>query len=152
MKKIGIVGAGVAGLAASVRMASRGYQVEVFEANAYPGGKLSQFELDGFRFDAGPSLFTMPQYVLDVFQAAGIDPAGRFEYDRLDTVCNYFWEDGTRLSAFADEEAFAAEVEDKLGVPAQKIKQVLADSERKYKLTVNLSNSLMELIRKETDL
>lgn len=135
MKKIGIVGAGVAGLAASVRMASRGYQVEVFEANAYPGGKLSQFELDGFRFDAGPSLFTMPQYVLDVFQAAGIDPAGRFEYDRLDTVCNYFWEDGTRLSAFADEEAFAAEVEDKLGVPAQKIKQVLADSERKYKLT-----------------
>jgi len=133
--KIGIIGAGVAGLAAAVRMASRGYQVEVFEANSYPGGKLSQFELEGYRFDAGPSLFTMPQYVLDVFEAAGIDPKGRFEFDRLETVCHYFWEDGTRISAFADEEAFAQEVEDKLQVPAERIRKVMADSERKYKLT-----------------
>lgn len=133
--KIGIIGAGVAGLAAAVRMASRGYEVDVFEANSYPGGKLSQFELEGYRFDAGPSLFTMPQYVLDVFKAAGVDPKGRFEFDRLETVCNYFWEDGTRLSAFADEEAFAQEVEDKLQVPAERIRKVMADSERKYKLT-----------------
>lgn len=133
--KIGIIGAGVAGLAAAIRMASRGYQVEVFEANSYPGGKLSQFELEGYRFDAGPSLFTMPQYVLDVFEAAGVDPKGRFEFDRLETVCNYFWEDGTRLSAFADEEAFAQEVEDKLQVPAERIRKVMADSERKYKMT-----------------
>lgn len=133
--KIGIIGAGVAGLAAAVRMASRGYQVEVFEANSYPGGKLSQFELEGYRFDAGPSLFTMPQYVLDVFEAAGIDPKGRFEFDRLETVCHYFWEDGTRISAFADEEAFAQEVEDKLQVPAERIRKVMADSERKYKMT-----------------
>lgn len=133
--KIGIIGAGVAGLAAAVRMASRGYQVDVFEANSYPGGKLSQFELEGYRFDAGPSLFTMPQYVLDVFKAAGVDPKGRFEFDRLETVCNYFWEDGTRLSAFADEEAFAQEVEEKLEVPAERIRKVMADSERKYKLT-----------------
>lgn len=133
--KIGIIGAGVAGLAAAVRMASRGYEVDVFEANSYPGGKLSQFELEGYRFDAGPSLFTMPQYVLDVFKAAGVDPKGRFEFDRLETVCNYFWEDGTRLSAFADEEAFAQEVEDKLQVPAERIRKVMADSERKYKMT-----------------
>lgn len=133
--KIGIIGAGVAGLAAAVRMASRGYEVDIFEANSYPGGKLSQFELEGYRFDAGPSLFTMPQYVLDVFKAAGVDPKGRFEFDRLETVCNYFWEDGTRLSAFADEEAFAQEVEDKLQVPAERIRKVMADSERKYKLT-----------------
>lgn len=133
--KIGIIGAGVAGLAAAIRMASRGYQVDVFEANSYPGGKLSQFELEGYRFDAGPSLFTMPQYVLDVFEAAGVDPEGRFEFDRLETVCNYFWEDGTRLSAYADEEAFAQEVEDKLQVPAERIRKVMADSERKYKMT-----------------
>lgn len=133
--KIGIIGAGVAGLAAAVRMASRSYEVDVFEANSYPGGKLSQFELEGYRFDAGPSLFTMPQYVLDVFETAGVDPKGRFEFDRLETVCNYFWEDGTRLSAYADEEAFAQEVEDKLQVPAERIREVMADSERKYKLT-----------------
>ncbi|MEZ5038558.1 MAG: 1-hydroxycarotenoid 3,4-desaturase CrtD [Saprospiraceae bacterium] len=133
--KIGIIGAGVAGLAAAIRMASRGYEVSVFEANAYPGGKLSQFELAGYRFDAGPSLFTMPQYVLDLFKVAGIDPKGRFEYKRLATVCQYFWEDGTRLSAFADEKAFAQEVEEKLGVAATRIEKVLADSERKYRYT-----------------
>jgi phytoene dehydrogenase-like protein len=65
----------------------------------YPGGKLSAFELDGYRFDAGPSLFTMPQYVDTLFQLAGEDPKDYFQYQRLDTVCRYFWEDGTRLSA-----------------------------------------------------
>ncbi|MCB0684132.1 MAG: NAD(P)-binding protein, partial [Saprospiraceae bacterium] len=57
--KIGIIGAGIAGLAAAVRMAAHGYEVDVFEANPYPGGKLSEFRLGGYRFDAGPSLFTM---------------------------------------------------------------------------------------------
>ena len=61
--KVGIIGAGIAGLAASIRMANRGYHVEVFEANTYPGGKLSEINLVGFRFDAGPSLFTMPQLI-----------------------------------------------------------------------------------------
>ena len=119
--RIGIIGAGIAGLASAVRMAVRGHEVEVFEANDYPGGKLSQFDLQGYRFDAGPSLFTMPQYVDDLFRLAGEDPLEHFQYDRLDTVCHYFWEDGTRLNAYADPTAFGNEVEDKLGVPAERV-------------------------------
>ncbi|MEQ8703134.1 MAG: 1-hydroxycarotenoid 3,4-desaturase CrtD [Phaeodactylibacter sp.] len=145
--RIGIIGAGIAGLASAVRMAVRGHEVEVFEANDYPGGKLSQFDLDGYRFDAGPSLFTMPQYVDDLFRLAGEDPEAHFQYERLDTVCHYFWEDGTRLNAHADPEAFGKEVEEKLGVPAERIHAALSDSAYKYELTgrVFLEKSLHRL-------
>lgn len=146
-QRIGIVGAGIAGLATAVRLARRGHEVEVFEANSYPGGKLSQFELDGYRFDAGPSLFTMPQYVDDLFRLAGEEPGERFEYQRLPVVCHYFWEDGTRLNAHGDKAAFGKEVEETLGVPAQHIQQALDDSARKYELTgrIFLEKSLHKL-------
>ncbi len=132
---IGIIGAGIAGLAASVRLARRGHRVTVFEANDYPGGKLSAFVQDGYRFDAGPSLFTMPQYVDELFELAGETPAEHFRYQRLPVVCHYFWEDGTRLLARAEPEAFAREVEEQLGVPARKTLDFLAASAKKYELT-----------------
>ena len=53
MKKIAIIGSGVAGLASGVRLALKGYRVHIFEQNKYPGGKLSSFKLKGYRFDAG---------------------------------------------------------------------------------------------------
>lgn len=133
--KTGIIGAGIAGLAAAVRMAVKGQEVQVFEANAYPGGKLSAFELGDYRFDAGPSLFTMPQYVDELFQLAGKDPSDYFNYERLPVVCNYFWEDGTRLSAYADTADFAREAADKLGVSIQSVQNQLKDSARKYEVT-----------------
>ena len=58
-----VIGAGIAGIAASIRLQLKGYQVTCLENNAYPGGKLFEIKKEGFRFDAGPSLFTMPQYV-----------------------------------------------------------------------------------------
>lgn len=145
--KTAIVGAGIAGLAAAVRLAARGDEVEVFEANAYPGGKLSEFEQDGYRFDAGPSLFTMPQYVEALFEAAEEDPSAHFSYERLPVVCRYFWEDGTDLTAYADPQAFAQEVEDKLGVPAQTLLGILADSRHKYEVSgrIFLEKSLHRL-------
>lgn len=145
--RIGIIGAGIAGLAVAVRMANRGYDVEVFEANDYPGGKLSEFNLNGYRFDAGPSLFTMPQYVDELFQQAGLAPHVHFQYKRLPIICQYFWEDGTRLTAYADKAAFAEEVQQKLGVPPERITKILADSQRKYQLTgrIFLEKSLHRL-------
>lgn len=133
--KVGIIGAGIAGLAAAVRMACQGHEVDVFEANSYPGGKLSAFELGKYRFDAGPSLFTMPQYVDELFELAGENPRAHFDYLQLDTVCHYFWEDGTRLNAYADPSAFANETEQVLQVPKERLLAILKESERKYQLT-----------------
>lgn len=133
--KTGIIGAGIAGLASAVRMAAAGHEVEVFEANSYPGGKLSEFVQDGYRFDAGPSLFTMPQYVESLFEIAGEEPANHFRYKRLPVLCNYFWEDGTRLGASGDIHSFAQEIELKLGVPSVQIVHALEDSKHKYELS-----------------
>ena len=130
--EIGIVGAGIAGLAASIRAAVAGHKVTVFEVNSYPGGKLTAFEKQGYRFDAGPSLFTMPQYVDDLFILAGENPADHFKYIRLDPVCNYFWEDGTNLSAHADKKKFSTEAAKKLNVPADYVLSSLQDSADKY--------------------
>lgn len=130
--KVGIIGAGVAGLAAAIRMACRGHEVVVWERNAYPGGKLSEFRLGPYRFDAGPSLFTMPSYLEDLFVLAGEPIEKYFSYEKLEVICNYFWEDGTQLSAYADAEKFANELHKNLGVDRSVVSKILADSQKKY--------------------
>jgi phytoene dehydrogenase-like protein len=67
MKNVIVIGSGIAGLAVSIRLALKGYNVQVFEQNSYPGGKLSSFSIKDYRFDAGPSLFTMPHLVTELF-------------------------------------------------------------------------------------
>ncbi len=114
--KVIIIGSGIAGLASAVRLACAGYQVTVFEANAYPGGKLSEIYSDGFRFDAGPSLFTLPQQVDELFTLAGKVPNEHFSYIQLNNACNYFFEDGTRFSAYHERRKMAEELSIKLGV------------------------------------
>jgi phytoene desaturase len=137
MKAI-VIGAGVAGLASAARLAALGYEVEVMENNAYPGGKLSEFSLGAYRFDAGPSLFTMPEILEETFAFAGQRLEDFFEYERLDTITHYFYEDGTRLTATADPRIFAAEIEQKLGVKADKILHFLDKSRQKYDLTAEI--------------
>ncbi|GAB3249054.1 phytoene desaturase family protein [Larkinella harenae] len=137
-KTAAVVGAGIAGIAAAIRLSLKGYRVDIYEANAYPGGKLSGFTQDGFRFDAGPSLFTMPHLVDELFQLAGRNPKDYFDYSRLDETCQYFWDDGTHLTAWADREAFAHEVETQLGEPASTLLTHLADSATKYSITEKL--------------
>lgn len=136
--KIAIIGAGIAGLASAVRLAAAGHEVEVFEANSYPGGKLSAFDQDGYRFDAGPSLFTMPAYVKELFDVAGEPMEGKFSYSQVDVACSYFWNDKTDLIAYGNAPLFAAEAERKLGVPAARILDYLALSEKKYRLAGHL--------------
>jgi phytoene desaturase len=134
-KKALIIGAGIAGIATAIRLAIKGYDVEVFEANNYPGGKLSEFEKDGFRFDAGPSLFTMPLYVDELFKLAGKNPADYFQYQKLDVLCKYFYTDGTKLTAYADADKFAAEVSKATGEPSSAIQKYTVNSSRIYNIT-----------------
>ncbi len=91
-----IIGAGIGGIATSIRLAKKGYQVDVYEQNSYPGGKLSAFEHDGFRFDAGPSLFTLPELVDDLVALQNEGSNFEFPYKKLDESCRYFWEDGKK--------------------------------------------------------
>ena len=133
---VAVVGAGVAGLAAAARLAVAGHPVTVFEGSGSFGGKMHQFELPGgYRFDAGPSLFTLPQLVDDIFRLAHRTPSDYFRYERLDPITQYFFADGTRLTAWAEAARFAAEVEVKLGTPATTVTQFLARSGQAYEAT-----------------
>ncbi|WP_373515054.1 1-hydroxycarotenoid 3,4-desaturase CrtD [Persicitalea sp.] len=133
-----IVGAGIAGIASAIRLAVKGYAVDVYEGNAYPGGKLSSFEINGYRFDAGPSLFTMPQLVDDLFELAGKKPSDYFNYQKLPETCRYFYEDGTRFVADAEPEALARTIEKYLGEPAENVLAHLKNSAVKFEVTEKL--------------
>lgn len=133
-----VIGAGIAGIAAAIRLAIKGYRVTVFEANSFPGGKLSEFELEGYRFDAGPSLFTMPHFVEELFLLAGKNPADYISYGQLPVICEYFYEDGTHIRAYADPEKFAEEIERKTGQSKKSVLQYLKKSAFKYNITANL--------------
>ena len=111
-KTVGIIGAGIAGLALSIRLANQGFAVTVFEKNSYPGGKLSELNTNGFRFDKGPSLFTMPSLIEELTNLQ--ESSHPFEYQKLDVITNYFYSDGTQLKASANLEEFAEEVHLKL--------------------------------------
>ena len=106
-----VIGSGIAGIAASIRLAIKGYHVLVLEKNKYPGGKLSEINVGNYRFDAGPSLFTMPGFVEELFELASKKTRDYFEYDAHDTCCHYFWEDGTFLKAYSNHQKIENEVE-----------------------------------------
>jgi phytoene desaturase len=134
-KKAVIIGAGIAGIATAIRLAVKGYAVEVFEANATPGGKLTEVKKDNFRFDAGPSLLTLPQYIDELFELAGKEASAYFQYQKLDGTCKYFYEDGTKLTAYADRDKFEKEITTHIGEPAEALEKQMANSAQIYELT-----------------
>jgi len=133
-----VVGSGIAGLASAIRLRKKGYEVKVFEANPYPGGKMHAETYHGYRFDLGPSLFTMPHLVEELFEICGEDPGVHFPYRRKDILCHYFWEDGTRFFAPGDTEVFIREASRVFQEPEPRIRAYLKKNKRKYELTAPL--------------
>jgi diapolycopene oxygenase len=134
-KHIVIIGSGVAGLAAAVRLGAAGHKVTVVEANDYVGGKLTAKMIGRYRFDLGPSVFTMPHLIEELTKISKQDV--KFDYLILDKICNYFYEDGTTLSAYPDKEKFATEVHNKLGETKESVYEQLKYSATAYELIGN---------------
>ena len=120
MKNVIVIGSGIAGLASSIRLAIKGYDVKVFEANSYPGGKISSIKMNEFRFDGGPPLLTMPHYITEIFELAGENPNDYFKYKKKEISCVYFWDDGTKFTAYSDSEKFAIEASKTFNEPQKK--------------------------------
>jgi len=108
---IAIIGAGVGGLAAAIHLARAGVRVAVYEKNSIPGGKAGVIREQGFRFDTGPSLLTMPSVLRDIFNLAGKNIEDYFTLRKLNILCRYFYPDGTILNAYSDPKALAGEIE-----------------------------------------
>ena len=127
-----VVGAGVGGLSVAVRLAARGYQVTVCEQADTVGGKLGRFERDGFRFDTGPSLLTLPSVLFDTLTASGLTESAVRELlplRRLDPIARYRFADGTWWDHPADETSLLAACETLSIGSGQQMKSLLRRSE-----------------------
>ncbi|MDA0912755.1 MAG: phytoene desaturase family protein [Bacteroidetes bacterium] len=138
---VAIIGAGVAGLAAAIRMACAGRDVTVIEGAPEPGGKLRERHQGAYRFDLGPSLFTWPELILELDELTRSSIPNspscpeRFEFTKLDRSTHYFWEDGTQLIAWSQPEQFASECEKSFGVNPILVKSHLEHSSASFEAT-----------------
>ena len=107
-----VVGGGIGGLAAAIRLGAAGHRVTVLERNDVVGGKVATFERDGYTFDVGPSLVTLPRVIDEVFRTAGTTLADELDLVRLDPQFAYHWRDGSVLTVPDGGDATAAAFDD----------------------------------------
>lgn len=101
MKKVLIVGGGLGGISAAASLACDGYAVEIFEKNPHLGGKLNVLQKEGFSFDLGPSILTMPHLFERLYTRAGRKMADYVDLQALSPHWRNFFEDGTRIDLYA---------------------------------------------------
>ena len=107
-EKVIIIGSGFGGLGAAARLASRGYEVEIFEKRDKPGGRAYVYEIDGFKFDAGPTVITAPFMFDEIFEQAGRKRADYVKFVQLDPFYRIFNHEG-RSFDYNDDPAFIHE-------------------------------------------
>lgn len=109
--RVVVVGAGLGGLSAALRLAGAGRQVTVVEREAVPGGRAGMLADRGYRFDTGPSVLTMPGLVADALACVGEHLEDWLDLIPLDPLYRAHYPDGSTLDVRADPAAMAAEVE-----------------------------------------
>lgn len=92
-----VIGAGLAGIAVALRLRKQNKSVLVLERTDTFGGKLKEFSWGEYRWDRGPSLFTLPEQVTELFSLYGLDPEAFFTFQKIEESSNYFFPDGTEV-------------------------------------------------------
>lgn len=134
-KTVAVIGAGIAGIAAAIRLQKQGFQVTLFDSNPSAGGKMSELKKNGFRFDKGPTVLTKPEYVEELFSLCGKTASNYWTHQPVDPIFKYFFEDGTVINSSRDWEKFATEIEAKTKDKKDSIIEFLKDAQTKYELT-----------------
>ena len=147
MKKIIIIGAGLGGLAAAIRLAKSGFDVTVLEKNETVGGKVNFVEAGGYKFDTGASLLTMRHVFEDLFTFAEKRLEDYLDLTSLDPICRYFWTDGITLDASPDLQKTENEIEKFAPQDVENFHKYLSDSKQKYQIAEKtfLARSLNDL-------
>ncbi|MGB9419079.1 MAG: FAD-dependent oxidoreductase, partial [Acidobacteriaceae bacterium] len=133
-RRVVVIGAGLGGMSTAIMLASNGFQVTILEKNAQIGGKLNQLKTEGFTFDQGPSIFTLPQLFRPVFEGGGKRLEDYITLQRVDPQWRNFFEDGSVLDLWEDPEQMRTELA-RFGPPVyEEYKQFLAYSRRQYEV------------------
>lgn len=136
-KKIAIIGSGFGGLSASIYL-SKNFDVHIYEKNEHAGGKANFINENGFRFDKGPSLLTMPFVIEDVFKFADENISSYLPIKKLDIYCKYFWRDGTIINAYSNINEFENEIIKISSVDSKNLKTFLKYTQKIYELTADI--------------
>ena len=146
-KKIAVIGAGLGGLSSAIHLANSGLQVDLYEQNSGPGGKANVIDEDGYRFDTGPSLLTMPFVLEELFNESGENINEYLTIEQLDVICKYFFADGSEILAYSDLENFANQIAAVTQDSADSLKDYLNHCKKIYDLTSDLFlfNSPLEI-------
>lgn len=125
-----VIGAGLGGLAAAIRLQARGHRVTVLEATDQPGGRASVFCRDGFSFDAGPTVVTAPYLLHELFALAGRDSRDYFELVPVDPFYRVEFADGSRFDYVGDEERIIAQIREMSPGDVDGYRRLAAHAER----------------------
>ena len=106
-----VVGAGLAGLSAAMQLAGRGRAVTVVERYSFPGGRMGQSDIRGYKIDTGPTVLTMPDIIEEAFDAVGASMSSHLELHRVDPAYRASFADGTSLEVHTDAAAMTAAIE-----------------------------------------
>jgi len=110
-KKVLVLGGGFAGLSSAIYLALQGHEVTLLEQLGHLGGKASEVREAGYRFDTGPSVFTLPEVFEDLFIQAG--KSCPVEYKAVDPLCRYFYPDGFVWDVSTDDAHTTAQLDAK---------------------------------------
>lgn len=133
-KGVVVIGAGLGGMSAAIMLARNGFQVTVLEKNSHVGGKLNQLQTEGFSFDLGPSIFTLPQIFRPIFEGDGKRLEDYVTLQRVDPQWRNFFEDGTTLDLWEDREKMRVELERFGPRVIREYEDFLAYSRRQYEI------------------
>src|SRR5471030_1054370 len=123
--QVGVIGSGLAGLAAACTLAARGHKVTVLEKNEWLGGKAAQLRGEGFRFDMGPTILIQPSVLRKIFAEAGKKLDDYVDMVRLDPQWRCFFDDGATIDLLDDPEKMAAELEGRFPGMGAKYSQLM---------------------------
>ena len=127
-----VIGAGLGGLSAAMRLGSKGYSVTVIDRLDRVGGRGSSVTKNGFRFDLGPTILTVPQVFERLWKDCGKDFAGDVELVPLDPFYEIRWQDGSRFQVRSSEEEMLAEVKRNFPKDLKGYCKFLEDCEKRY--------------------
>lgn len=127
-----VVGAGLGGLAAAMRLGAKGYAVTVLDKLDRVGGRGSSVSQDGHRFDLGPTIVTVPQVFEKLWADCGRDFRKDVDLKPLDPFYEIRWPDGSKFTACGDTDRMVAEVARLSPGDVKGYKRFLKDSERRY--------------------
>jgi phytoene desaturase len=127
-----VVGAGLGGLAAAMRLGARGYRVTVIDKLDVAGGRGSCIHQDGHRFDLGPTIITVPQILKELWAACGREFHADVDLRPMDPFYEIRWPDGSKFRASQDTDEMRAEVARLSPSDVDGYEKFLRDSEARY--------------------